>query len=92
MNIEKELKRDREDFIDFMSRITSVQNRVDMLLLLANRCIEEGYNLIVELDTSGLYIDYFTNKDIRLRSFTVTSNDNAIEAFDYLESLLLEEE
>ena len=92
MNIEKELKRDREDFIDFMSRITSVQNRVDMLLLLANRCIEEGYNLIVELDTSGLYIDYFNNKHVRLKSFTVTSNDNAIEAYDFLETLLLEEE
>ena len=92
MNFEKELKRDREDFIDFVSRITSVQNRVDMLLLLANRCIEEGYNLVVELDTSGLYIDYFNDKDIRQRSFTVTSKDNAIEAFDYLEALLLEEE
>ena len=51
MDYETELKRDREEFLDFISRITSVQNKTDILLLLANRCIEEGFNLIVEIDT-----------------------------------------
>mgnify|MGYP001351508567 FL=1 len=92
MNIEKELKRDREEFLDFISRITSVQNRTDMLLLLANRCIEEGFNLIVELDTSGLYIDHFNNEHIRQKSFAIKNNENTSEAFEYLETLLLEEE
>ena len=92
MNVDKELKRDREDFLDFISRITSVQNKTDILLLLANRCIEEGFNLIVELDTSGLYIDHFNNEHIRQKSFAIKDDKNTSEAFEYLETLLLEEE